>query len=738
MIKTLFKNSDDKNSDDYLIAHCDTAIAELVFDKVSLVKAFNYYHGVRDRFQFAHLEHNYGIGNPTSIEFIPLVRKHIDALVGEYLATNITPKISCKDKGTLTNMFRDKQLAISGNIAKLIKTHLTNSMFSALKGDNSGKTMDTDIAKQLQEISDSTDRNFISEYEIAAQNIIQYLMNSRDVDFKNKMKDLIIDLLIAGETYFKVIPTTGGTNINIEIENPLNTFVDRDFKSAYMKKGYRSVVRKWMTKSEILVKYGDKLSKDDIKELDTIKPEYSSNNLMLINAVNSRTGALLTDGIMAGVEATPMYNQYSTGNLKLLPVFETEWIDTDIVKGQKPLENRYEVIRIGASMYILNGKDEDVVRSIDTPNECNLSVNGLYYTDRTGTPYSLMLATANLQDKYDILHFFKDNAIATSGSMGSHVDVAHLPEFLGATMPERLVKYLAYKKSGIAPFDSSQEGQVINQTFAGYDDTIKVTTIQAIDMAIQRIEETASSITGVFRERLGGIQQRDAVQNVEMGMQMSYVITKQYYQGMDTLVREMLTDSLNVAKKVFKKGITGSTILGDNRRQLFTALPEHYTVTDFDVHIIDSATVIKEQELIKQIAMELTKGGQFDPEMLVIISTSRSLTEMKENVLATLKSKKEENNQLQQMNQALQQAQQAQEQAQKELQTATTKLNGYSDAEMQLKKQELLQKGNLENRQMDINSDYNTNKLLWEQKRVQLEGVQLFDQSNKNDKVRED
>jgi len=133
MIKTLFKNSDDKNSDDYLIAHCDTAIAELVFDKVSLVKAFNYYHGVRDRFQFAHLEHNYGIGNPTSIEFIPLVRKHIDALVGEYLATNITPKISCKDKGTLTNMFRDKQLAISGNIAKLIKTHLTNSMFSALK-----------------------------------------------------------------------------------------------------------------------------------------------------------------------------------------------------------------------------------------------------------------------------------------------------------------------------------------------------------------------------------------------------------------------------------------------------------------------------------------------------------------------------------------------------------------------------------------------------------------------------
>jgi hypothetical protein len=738
MIKTLFNNSDDKNSDDYLIAHCDTAIAELVFDKVSLVKAFNYYHGVRDRFQFAHLEHNYGIGNPTSIEFIPLVRKHIDALVGEYLSTNITPKISCKDKGTLTNMFRDKQLAISGNIAKLLKTHLTNAMYSALKGDNSGKAMDADISKQLQEVSDSTDRNFISEYEIAAQNIITYLMNSRDVDFKNKMKDLIIDLLIAGETYFQVVPTSGGTNIDIQIENPLNTFVDRDFKSVYMKKGYRSVIRRWMTKSEILVKYGDKLTSDDIKELDSVKPEYSSNNLMLINAVNSRTGTLLTDGIMAGVEATPMYNQYSAGNLKLLPVFEVEWIDADLVRGKKPMENRYSVVRIGASMYILDGKDEDVMRSIDTPNECNLRVNGMYYTDRTGTPYSLMLATANLQDKYDILNFFKDNAIATSGAMGSHVDVAHLPEFLGNTMPERLVKYLAYKKSGIAPFDSSQEGQVINQTFAGYDDTIKVTTIQAIQLAIQNIEETASSITGVFRERLGGIEQRDAVQNIEMGMQMSYVITKQYYQGMDTLVREILTDSLNVAKKVFKKGITGSTILGDNRRQLFTALPEHYTVTDFDVHIIDSGTVIKEQELIKQIAMELTKGGQFDPEMLVIISTSKSLTEMKENVLEVLKAKKAENGQLQQMNQALQQAQQAQQQAQKDLQTATTKLSGFNDEDIKLKAQELQQKNNLENRKLDINSSYNDSKLEWEQKRVQLEGIQLFDISKQNDKVRQD
>jgi hypothetical protein len=37
-------------------------------------------------------------------------------------------------------------------------------------------------------------------------------------------------------------------------------------------------------------------------------------------------------------------------------------------------------------------------------------------------------------------------------------------------------------------------------------------------LSLQLIEETVSSITGVFRERLGGIEQRDAVHNVEVGM----------------------------------------------------------------------------------------------------------------------------------------------------------------------------------------------------------------------------
>ena len=95
-----------------LINEASKIKAELVYEKKKLIKAYRYYHGKRDPNQYKHLEENYGLGNPTSISFTPLIRKHIDSLIGEFLSLPILPKISCKDKGTLSNIFRDKQLEI--------------------------------------------------------------------------------------------------------------------------------------------------------------------------------------------------------------------------------------------------------------------------------------------------------------------------------------------------------------------------------------------------------------------------------------------------------------------------------------------------------------------------------------------------------------------------------------------------------------------------------------------------
>lgn len=113
---------------DELIDKTDKTIAELVYPKMDLWKAYNYYNGIRDERQFAYLKEKYGLSQPTSLHFTPLIKKHLDALIGEYLGTPIIPKIFCKDSETINNIDREKQLKIASELSKYLTSHLRNSI----------------------------------------------------------------------------------------------------------------------------------------------------------------------------------------------------------------------------------------------------------------------------------------------------------------------------------------------------------------------------------------------------------------------------------------------------------------------------------------------------------------------------------------------------------------------------------------------------------------------------------
>ena len=262
---------------DELIEKTDSAISELVYDKVKLQKAYNYYNGFRDAEQFKYLEENFGIGNPTAVEFTPLIRKHVDALIGEYLGTPILPKISCKDEKTISSMTREKELLITKEVYNTVKQHLQNNILSFLESKDVNKLKDPYIQETLNNLINDLNNNFISQYEIAAQDVIQYIMQNRQTDFKTKLWDLIKDLLITGYTFYQ--PVKNNNNINLDILNPLDTFIDQNPNSPYIKDSYRVVVRKWLTKSQIINKYG--------KESADIYVWARKNGLISANDINN-------------------------------------------------------------------------------------------------------------------------------------------------------------------------------------------------------------------------------------------------------------------------------------------------------------------------------------------------------------------------------------------------------------------------------------------------------------------
>lgn len=310
----------------------DAAINELVYDKVAIRKAYQYYHCQRDDEQFKHLEDNYGVGSPTSVSFTPLIKKHIDVLVGKYLELEQDVKTTCKDPETVANILREKQLKINKAVFDHLKQYVVNNIVGSIIEDKETKN-DPLIEKQLNAIKQDIEVNFISEYEITAQNILQYIKQSRNIDLKSKLKLIFSDLLISGLGYYRTRPTESGTNISFERLNPIDTFVEKNVNSDYLADSRRAVIRKYMTKEMILSEYGHELTKEALEELDTLRSYTDSTSQTYFVRIDHKPpvdGIPRHDsrihGILGGLEAHPGLpsQERNKVNNHLITVYEVE------------------------------------------------------------------------------------------------------------------------------------------------------------------------------------------------------------------------------------------------------------------------------------------------------------------------------------------------------------------------------------------------------------------------------
>lgn len=306
-------------------------IGELVYDKTQLKKAYNYYHCVRDKDQFAYLEENYGIGAPTTVGFSPLVKKHIDVLVGEYLELDPDMQITCKDSNTISNIMREKQLKIDAELYSFLQKYLQNSIIQILlEGKN--PTFDPFIEKELQKIKTNVETDFVSNYEIAAQNILSYIKHSRDIDLKNKLRELFTDILIAGVCYYRTKPSGSKNNLCFEVLNPLDTFIERNPNKFYLNRSPRAVIRRYLTREQIFAEFGSELT-PEAKALLKDSKGTGKDSGSYIYVKTGRFDDLVqiepTKGLLAGLEVHPTrdgsrdleYNQ------TVYTVYEVEWLE---------------------------------------------------------------------------------------------------------------------------------------------------------------------------------------------------------------------------------------------------------------------------------------------------------------------------------------------------------------------------------------------------------------------------
>lgn len=724
-----------------IIDKAEQHIIELVYPKVKVQKAYNYYNCRLDQEQFRYLEENYGIGNPTSMEFIPLIKKHVDALSNEHSEIPLIPTVSCKDKRTISDIMRTKQLKIKSETLREFRKMFRNSVLLGING----KINDKFISDKIQDVIENIDENFISEYEVTAQNLIKFIMESRNIDLTNHRKKLAKDLFISGQCYFRSLITPDGHGTMLETYNPMNVFVEKNPNSNYVQDCNRMVVRHWLTYHEVLKRYGKYLNPETKKELeDTFREQARYVNSMLVRAnVPDHNPFPISQHVGDGVSITPGFpgdgDEYQRSYYnRFIPVYEVEWIESEKNGKNSFRLERYRAIRIGESIYINKGKDEKAIRTIDDPDYVGLSMNGIFFCTRENKPFSLVLACAGLQDRYNIVHYLRESALSNSGTIGDYVDLAKLPVCLGEDWAERLEKLAAYKKMGFHLFDSSQDGlPTVNTAFNGYDDTLKAQVVQAFNMIIQSIEETTSSVTGVSRERLAnGIQQYDSVRNVQTGVRNSFTITKDWYDQLDMVDRDILITQLDQAKIAYRNGLQGEITLG-KMKKTFVALPKYFTMTDFGVNIIPSSKILQDMETLKSAAAEFIRNGNYDTELVMEALTSDSLTDLKYNITKIYEKKKKEDNIIGKMNEQIQQLQQQLEDTSKQLEAANKKIAQLDEKRLDIEAQKVKADTEVSMYKARTDRDFKRGTLENQKRRLELEISQLSDGNNYNDKIKD-
>lgn len=695
---------------------------------------YDIYNGLRSSDAFKHITETYGIEFPAGkLKHIPLIRPLLNVLQGEVEERPLNFIVRSEDTDSINQKL------------ETISTQLLDSIVGVIR---SGLPVDVEI----DNLEKYYKTNFQTELEIATHHALQAYMSRHHVE--RKFYEMFTDILISGREYYRVRTTRIGEDPVFDTIRSGNLFYPWD-NQKWVKDCDWAVYPVQMSPSQILDAFGEKLEPDDRSKLEDMVDMYSRDSYKLRDEWEA-------DRIINDSED---YRDYQAHFTNKITVYYVEWksirkvqylrnpnkyvpnapfikfIQEDKLEdlrgaSRKNLETRYiqdlwQGVRIGDTIYTDIGKVRYPSRNLSEPSKVNLTFNGRTYNGRI-KQYSLIEATKDLQDLYDVLHYHKENLIALSGVRGMIMDLSQMPHFGDPNtkgpeaFTEDLKSWMYYKKLGVAFIDRAKEGadNTYNQ-FTTYDDTLGAGLSAILEM-IRHIEEVAGRLVGVNRQRLGAISQREGKGTTEHAISQSNLVTESIFNEHDELVRQAIEDILNACRVSWKNGYTGAYVSDQYLQNIFTLDPE-FALSDFGIYITNKISDARSIEELKAFSYQLVQQGMMEFEDVMPLFRKSNLKDIETTIQHNLERRKraiaEQEEQVKQLQQQLQIAKEKGE---------IDKLN--AEVEELLSQVELNKaKARIEERELAIKEDEVAGQLQLDQQRVALEAKQLDVVSRSNE-----
>jgi hypothetical protein len=676
-------SEEEKNSSNYLIYMVDKVIRDLNYDKLDLKKAAMYYNRTRDNNEFCYLWESEGLANPGELPFVSLILPRIKVLVGVHLQHRFNYFISCRGNDALTLIEEEKKTGllnkIYNEIVEDIQARLKLLTHFAKPDEQSKqlKIQDELYQKKIDKLILDYDAEFISEIEILSQDVLNDLVSKLNI--KNLSADLFEHLLIYGQCYYRTFIDNLGETPQLDICNPRHFYYKKHDYKKEVSQSNQCFYKMYMTKTEILNKFGAEMTLEEKKELSNRLSlfSYDTDNYWDLGLYQQGTVNLLNEE-NSNINQYQQYKYQDKSFHEYICVYHSEWLsNNEYITTDKNSQtitkyrmDRYEGYRIGgeAGIYLKLRKSPYVVRDLDFPDKCTLSYNGIIQANVNSTkPESMVLLLKQIQDDYDITLYLRKQAESQFRLGGLAIDVASLPKLLGGTMEERLEKVLQYRKNAnIYLMDSSQEGILQggqNASIQDYPSNVDLNFIQACNQILEQLEALAADITGVNRQMMGQMEERDGAAVTKQALMQTSLSTKTWFTSIDRVTECLLTDLLELSRISYEIGQKGAYLLGT--KQKIYSINNLFKLSSYSVYVSDSGQEETMLAKLEQFIQPFAQNGTLDMDLALELVTTNSVSKMKSTILNKKKAK--ENSELEQMKQQLEQINKQMEETNKEL-----------------------------------------------------------------------
>ena len=580
------------------------------------------YEGKFDGKQFEYVTETYGLTSPARLVNYPIIQPKIDLLVGELISQPLQFTVNVINRSAIRRKNEKKITVATEMLLRPIRAEISKALGVEFPEEELGEEIPDDIKTfQQYKFRDAVE----DQVHIGLNFIIQ------KQDLKSIFKRGFYDLNITSKEFYKTYIYNGDPYV--ERIDPRQMIWDFDSDKETIQDSKFAGHENWYTINEIIDKYGNDLSKEDLQKLEQIqndgpnKSNIENYDSFVFDSV-SNTDLKIRVVEMQWKSLKQIKFKVSENKFDPeLPFYKMVKDDYKPKKGEKviskPITFIHQATKIAEDIIINWGPKPNQIRFEENYANAKLDYFGVIRNSFSGTTISVVDALKNIQLLYNITMFQIELTMQRAGGKTVIYDLSQKPTNVSLEQ----VMYHA-KNSGVLFINSTQEGGQIStyNQWGQVDFTLSNSVSQLINLKMM-LEDTADKLTGISAARSGINKSGDLVGVTQQNIMQSSLITAPLFDIHYKIVGDVLNSVANLMRISWANEGRMANIFGDTGMEVFE-IDKSISLDEYGVFVNNSGKEIQDKQSMLNMMQQYAATGSLDPLTALTAMRADSATEV--------------------------------------------------------------------------------------------------------------